>query len=233
MIKFTKKIKDQIIIGVIITVIGGAILFLILKPFDKERTIVVLKDYERPVPIKEIQNITLFSSLDLIKEKFGPPHLIFTNDGETVLVYHFQEFSLKIVTKDKESILSITYLLKDHKSQISIIPEGSVPNLILGKSTFGDFEFYNKKVTKIVSSKDCWFYCDCYFGNPGNYWTYRIGSYNSIECLDASFKDSSRNLIDIKYLSRIKLNFVSIADDSADLSSFNHEDFRGQILPEF
>lgn len=173
-----------------------------------------------------VEDISLNSSVELIKEKLGAPHKIFKEKNKKYLVYHFDELSLKVGTEDNETIDSLTYLLNDKNKQIAIIPAQNNPNLILGKNTFGDYSFYCPKITSAIGAKDVVFYCDCYFGNPGKYWEYRIGIYNDNIPLPSDYQKDENGLTNNEYLQNIKMNFVSIARDGEDLTSFYYEDFR-------
>src|ERR1035437_6095050 len=117
-----KKYRSEIIIGIIVAVISGLILFFIQKPFESKEKIVIEKEKDVVSPIELIKGISLNSPIELIKERLGAPHMIQKIEDVKVLIYHFKEFSLKIHTKDNETISSLTYLLKDMSKYIEIIP---------------------------------------------------------------------------------------------------------------
>lgn len=181
---------------------------------------------QESVALNFIENISLNTAIDLIKEKLGAPHKIFKEEHQTYLIYNFNEFSLKVATKDNETIDSLTYLLNDNNKQITIIPPQSNPNLTLGKNTFGDYSTDCLKITSEIGAKDVTFYCDVYFGNSGNYWQYRIGIYNNDIPTPSDYQIDENGLIDNQYLQNIKINFISIARNQEDLTEFWYEDFR-------
>jgi len=179
---------------------------------------------EENTPLNFIQNISLNSSIELIREKLGAPHKVQKLNNSKALIYHFNEFSLKVTTEDDETIESLTYLLKDQDKQIAIIPSLNNPNLYLGKNTFGDYLSYCPKITSESGAKQSTYYCDCYFGNPGYYREYRIGLYNGNILID--YQKDENDLIDNKYFQNVKINFISIAKDKEHLTGFWFEDFR-------
>lgn len=216
-----KKIRKELIIGIVITVIGGIILFIILKPFEGNEPVVIEKEAKISSPLKAIKDITLNTPLEYIREKLGAPHKIQKFEKEKELIYHFEEFSLKIATNDDETITSLTYYLKNMRKRIEIIS-----GIVLGKDTFGDYKNATSKIFYSISSKDGWLFSDCYFGNPGCYWYYRIGNYNDFESIITPDLRVENNTVEKSQVANVKLNFISIARDTIDLGMFWFEDFR-------
>jgi hypothetical protein len=223
-----KNTKNIIISGVAIPVIVGIILFFILLPFNN-KPIRIDKEEVILSPISLFEGFSLSTPIELIKEKLGAPHKLSSYTDFKDLIYHFDDFSLKIRTKDNETISTITILLLNFSKNIEIIPKENVPNLILGDFTFGNLLSGYQEAIRSFSSKDGWLWVDCYFGNPGFYYYYRVGIYESkypeklAQKLD--FNYNSNEKVDLIQIKENKINFVSMAYDEADLDTFWFEDF--------
>lgn len=224
-----QNITINIVSGVFITLIGGIILFFILQPFNNKpfkinREGVILS------PISLLEGFSLSTPIELIKEKLGAPHKLYTYRDSKDLIYHFDDFSLKIRTKDNETISTITILLLNFSKNIEVIPKGNKPNLILGDFKFGNLLYGYQEAIREVSGKDGWLWVDCYFGNPGLYYNYRIGIYESLypeklaKKLDFNYNKNGK--VDLIQLKSNKINFVSMAYNENDLDKFWFEDFR-------
>jgi len=192
----------------------------LIKTKDEE-----IKKETGNVRLNFIENLSLNTPIELIKEKLGAPYRIYKVKNGKLLMYDLDGFTLKVGTKDDEAIESLSYLLYDKNKKISIISSDANPSLILGKNTFGDYKFYCSKITLENSSKDIRLYCDCYFGNPGNYWYYRIGNFNDYFPSSSDYQEDKNGLIDNKYFQNIKINFVSIARDEENLTIIWYGDF--------
>lgn len=158
----------EIVLGIIVTVLGGVLLYFVQGSIDKG-----LKRRKRESEnLKKLKTINISSPIEFVKAQFGPPQKSYGQSEITDHVFNLPEFSLKIRSLDGTSISTLAICINDLRCRIPV-----APGVVLGESKFSDINKENGSNDLVSPGASNYHFIvdDCYFGAPGKYLSYLFG----------------------------------------------------------